>query len=157
MQVSDGDSLVTTARYSQVSRRKFPNEPFDVPRSFRHARGMDEQEKKRAAEHVLSVMAEKGRDEAWLVTMTGLDPQTVKTFLQGQTWPRTTKRQAIEGALDLAIGTIERAARDLIPAAPPGDPVERAIEASRLSRGNRHKLIGIYIDMLEEQDRRRSG
>jgi hypothetical protein len=118
---------------------------------------MDEGGKKRAAQYVAGVMADQGRDAAWLQAMTGFDNQTIKTFLAGETWPRTTKRQAIESVLQLALGTIERAALGLIEIEPEGDPVERAIRSSRLTRGNTNKLVGIYYEMLDEQDRHRAG
>lgn len=77
------------------------------------------------------------------------DPATVRTFLEGATWPRSKTRQKLESFS--GIKSLEAIARGEAELAPPGDPVEVAIERSALTRGNKHRLIGTYYDMLDEQ------
>ena len=114
---------------------------------------MNDEQKRRAANYVLRAMSQRGWDRVALTGEAGLDPQTVRTFLAGETWPQTSKRQAIEQALGMAYGTLELAARGILEPEPQeeGDEVERAVRRSRLTRANQHKLIGSYYDMLDSQ------
>lgn len=115
---------------------------------------MDEQGKRRAADYVAAAMEAAGFDESRLVTFTELDPKTVRTFLRGETYPKTPKRQAIEVVLELPLGSIERAAQGLhrAPATrPAGDPVEVAVRQSELTEDRQDTVLGFYKRQLREQ------
>lgn len=81
------------------------------------------------------------------------DVDTVRDFMDGSRWPRTPTRAKLEHAVGWPSGSINSIALGgNIPDSSAADPVEAAIEASALPRGKRHRLIGIYYDMLEGQD-----
>lgn len=112
---------------------------------------MDQKARARAVDFVLQVMSDRGVDVTTLSHQARVDPGTLRTFLDGQRWPWAKSRAAIEEALGIPSGAIELAARGILQERE-GDPVERAIEASRLTRANKHKLIAAYIDLLDQQE-----
>lgn len=122
---------------------------------------MDEEGKARAAAYVREEMARRGWTPERVADEAAVDVSTVRTLLKGERWPWTSKRNAIELALDLPQGSIELTATGLHEQKSV-DPVEKAVRESRLSRANQHKLIGAYFEMLESEpppasDERRSG
>lgn len=118
---------------------------------------MSAEEKRRAADYALRVMRDRGLgdDSRQLALRAGVDPSTVRTFLDGETWPRTSSRQAIEKALGLERGMLTFAAREAMPT--DRDPVKVAIEGSALTEANRLRLIATYLDMLDSQEGRGAG
>lgn len=115
---------------------------------------MNSDQKQRAANYVLVQMSQRGWDQGDLALRSALDPATVRTFLRGETWPQSKKRRAIEDALEVGRGTLELVARGVAGDFEPelkGDPVERAINESELTRANKAKLIGAYYEMLDGQ------
>lgn len=122
---------------------------------------INQEERRRAAEYVAQLLANRGWDVRRLAAEARLSPETVQTFVVGEdgirTWPQRPKRAAIEHALGLGEGSLEMVARLMVK--PPADeddemdPVERAIRRSTLSRANQHRLIGEYFTMLEAQER----
>lgn len=117
---------------------------------------MSAEERRRAADYALRVMRDRGLgdDSRWLAHLAEVDPSTVRTFLDGETWPRTSSRQAIEKALGLELGMLTAAARGGVPAG--RDAVKVAIEGSALTEANRLRLMATYLDMLDDQERRGS-
>jgi transcriptional regulator with XRE-family HTH domain len=109
-----------------------------------------------AAEYAAQAAARAGLSAAAVAQRANVDPGTVRDFLAGERWPWTSSRARIEKALDLKPGVLELIANG-VQLDPDADPVEEAIKASELTRGNQHKLIGVYFDMLEEQQHRGTG
>lgn len=113
----------------------------------------NEEGRKRAAELVLQALPNISVQS--LADRASLDPSTVRDFLEGTRWPHGTSRSRIEDVAGLPDGALEAAARNTYtPASDDVDPVEAAIEASDLTRSNKFKLLGIYVDMLEQQEER---
>lgn len=81
------------------------------------------------------------------------DPDTVRDFMEGARWPRTPTRIRLEKAVGWPAGSIDALMRgeQLAEDAEDDDRVVAAIEASRLTRANKHRLIGAYYDMLDQQ------
>lgn len=115
---------------------------------------LSEGQRRRAVDHVLRKMGELGWDRGQLIVEAHADPATIRSFLQGDTWPQTGTRQRIEAALGLSAGTLEYVALRQVDVEEEGDQVELAIKRSALSRANQHTLIGKYYEMLEAQERR---
>lgn len=108
------------------------------------------QQRQRVAEFVLRTMGEQGLDGAALTQASGLDAQTVRTFLRGETWPQTKKRTALEDALGLTAGSLELVSRGLnVTQREAEDAVEAAIRRSSLTRADQHTLLGTYYAMLD--------
>lgn len=116
---------------------------------------VDEAGRERAARYAVERLARHGWSPAELAMRAGVDPGTVRDFLNGERWPQQKSRTAIENALDLGRGTLELVARGIAGTDPEphGDAVEMAIFGSRLTRANQHRLVGIYYGMLEDQER----
>lgn len=112
---------------------------------------MDEAGRQRAARYTAERMARRGWGPGQLALHAGVDQSTIRTFVNGESWPWATKRAAIEDALGLGRGTLELVARGMVEVEEESDPVERAILGSRLTRANQHTLIGTYYGMLEDQ------
>lgn len=111
-----------------------------------------DEQKQRLARYVARRMAELGWNPARLTQEAGLDVATVRTMLNGETYPQTKKREAIEDALGVGRGTLDLMASGLLDEpAEEGDEVELAIRRSELTRANQHKLIGSYYSLLDEQ------
>lgn len=117
---------------------------------------MDTDGKRRAGAYFATQAARLGWSAAKVAEEAGIDAGTVRTFMEGESWPWPAKRQAMERAVGLELGTLELAARDLLPTAHV-DPVERAIQESSLSRGDRAKLLSLYYDMIDEQEKGATG
>lgn len=115
---------------------------------------MDQEGKRRAGAHLATAASRLGWSAARLAEEADIDQQTVRDFMEGRRWPWLAKRQAMELAVGLEPGTLELAARGLLPADEHVDPVEEAIQNSALTRGNKAKLVGTYYDMLDEQQAR---
>ena len=100
-------------------------------------------------------MTRHGWTPAELAVRAGVDPGTVRDFVNGERWPQTKSRSAIEDALEVGRGTLELVARGMYDPTPEpqGDAVEKAIFGSQLTRANAHRLVGIYYGMLEDQER----
>lgn len=111
---------------------------------------------KRAAAYVLQEMGAAGMDSLALIDRASVDPSTLRTFLDGETYPQTKVRTRIETALGVSIGTIDLAYRGMLNKGAE-DSVERAIEASSLTRANKLRLLAQYVDMLESQQGRGAG
>ena len=119
---------------------------------------MSEDGRRRAGRYAEKMLGERRKDRTWLVDMTSLDPATVADFLDGKRWPRTGSRNAIEAALGIDQGTLKDVADGWGQVDPGMDPVERAIEeSSTLSRGQKLRLRGLYVDMIEEQEASTTG
>lgn len=120
---------------------------------------MDEQGRRRAAAMYRRQMAAKGLGPGDVAALGGIpDPATVRTFAEGNSWPWAKTRAKLEEGAGLEPGSIDAAARDDGPATV-GDPVVVAIEAAPLSRGQKHRLLSLYFDMLDapsERERRGS-
>lgn len=114
-----------------------------------------EEKKRLVVEYVARKMAELKMSEADLTEAARLDPQTVRTFLRGETYPQAAKRGAIERALDVPLGSLELVGNRIVTIeSPQGDRVEIAIKESDLTRANQHTLIGTYYGMLDDQGER---
>lgn len=149
------NNVVVSRLVSRDSGRKFPLALFDVPQSFRDSSGMagmSEDARNAAVKYVYDAMAQAGMDEVALLVTAKVDAGTLRTFLRGDTWPQTPSRTKIENALGLPVGSMVLAARGQLDENI-GDAVERAIDASGLTRSNKLRLKAAYVDMLEEQER----
>ena len=113
---------------------------------------MDEAGRRRAGEYLAGQASRHGWSVARLALEAGLDPQTVRALIEGERWPWAIKRQAMEQAVGLEVGTLELVARGLL-GDEDVDPVEQAIQESELTRGNKAKLLGTYYDMIDQQQR----
>ena len=72
---------------------------------------------KRVRDEVLRQMAESRPpvSRAALAERSGIAPNTVSNFLNGKTWPQPAKLSALERALGLPVGHLERIARGETP------------------------------------------
>lgn len=115
---------------------------------------MDQDGKRRAADFAQKRLGQLGWSTAYLATRAGVSEDTVRDFLRADRWPWEAKRNLMEEAMGMPRGTLERVARDsAVTDVVDGDPVEVAIQESELTRANQHKLIGMYLEMLDEQQR----
>lgn len=96
-------------------------------------------------------MGEKRYSPMDLAERAGVDEKTIRTFIAGQTWPWTSKRAGIEEALGWQVGTLQAMVDGVYAGDPDIDPVQRAIEASELTRANKAKLLGMYYELLDGQ------
>lgn len=95
------------------------------------------------------------RSPQWIAEMAGIpDPATVRAFIDGESWPRSANRGKLETLAEMEPGELEAIARGETDGLG-GDPVVTAIEGSALSRGDRHRLLSIYFDMLDNPDQQR--
>jgi ribosome-binding protein aMBF1 (putative translation factor) len=119
------------------------------------ARRKTEDQRARAIRVVIKAMERRGWDRSDLAKMAKVDRDTVNSFLDNERWPQQPSRNAMEDALGLTRGAIELAASGMgdIKDKATGDPVERAIEASDLTRANKKLLTGQYFLMLDGQSR----
>lgn len=119
---------------------------------------MDETGRERAAKVYRQAMSQSGLSAADVAERGGIpDADTVRTFMDGLTWPWAKTRKKLEEAVGMEPGTLEAVARGDRDELEVGDPVVSAIERSALSRANRHRLIGTYYDMLDAQSGEVSG
>ena len=114
------------------------------------------EERQRVAAFLLSKMSDLGWDETRLIEESRRDRATIISLLAGTTWPQRPTREAVEKALGIQPGAIERArrAKGEVTGEPEGDAVEDAIRRSALTRANQHTLIGTYYGMLDQQQER---
>lgn len=156
-QVSDLNIVVVTGVSSRFFGQKFPKGMFDVPESFRNALAMNEEGRERAGQALADALAARGWNAVDLALHADIpDAATVRTFMAGGSWPWASTRARMERALGLEPGTLDRIAKGSSgrPSADGLDPVESAIEASpNLSRGQKLRLRGLYVDMLDDQAR----
>lgn len=96
----------------------------------------------------------KGWTQEHVADLIGTTARTVGNWERGETSPRNKL-----GALSEVYGPDLRviSTGQVFEVKNSGDPVERAIKGSRLTLSNQHHLIGTYHEMLEDQERRRSG
>jgi len=81
------------------------------------------------------------------------DADTVRDFMEGARWPRTPTRNRLEKAVGWPTGSIDAIMRgERVETTDTGeDRVVAAIEASQLTRANKHRLIGAYYDLIDQQ------
>lgn len=102
-----------------------------------------------AARAVEAAMGERGWDVADMVRGIGVDPGTLRDFLNGQRWPRTSTRGKIERALGWESGTI-RAIAEGVGQAPgarparPADIAELLATDPTLSERSREHIVNQY-------------
>lgn len=108
--------------------------------------------RERAAIAYRKAAAEAGLTPTELARRGGIpDVDTVRDFMDGERWPRTPTRAKLEKAIGWEPGTIEGISLGEPVTPTSGDPVVRAIEGSELNRANRHRLIGTYYELLDQQ------
>lgn len=117
--------------------------------------GMEQNGRLRAAEVYSRAVDELGLTPTEVARRGDIpDPDTVRDFMDGARWPQATTRAKLEKAIGWEAGSINALTRGEPPiSAAAGDRVIAAIEASALTRANRHRLIAAYYDMLEQQER----
>lgn len=113
---------------------------------------MDSDSRERAARAYR--LLTQGKDAAEIAQMAGIpDASTVRSFLNGMSWPRVGTRNRLEDAAGMERGELTLYARgDKVVEAADRDPVVAAIQASPLSRANKRRLELAYLDMLEERE-----
>lgn len=110
---------------------------------------------KAAGQFVSARMAASRLDAVQLAAAAEIgDPKTVRDLVDGVRWPRIGTLAKVEDALGLEYGTIAAIAAGAQPPSQ-GDPVEIAINGSTLTRAQKAKLLGMYYEMLDEDERRR--
>lgn len=78
-----------------------------------------------------------------LADLLGVTSKTISNWERDQHIPRAS------------LGALEKVFNE--PLAEQGDPVELAIQDSALSRADKHKLVGLYYDMLDGATRGQAG
>lgn len=126
---------------------------------------MDAEQRRRAGEAVARAMDEQGLTTAQLAEMSQVAPVTIRDLTSGKRWPWTSKRNAIEFALEWDAGTIAQIAKGHLSATGEVDPaellegheVDEALEVllrhSPLTRARRTRVMACYLAELEEQQR----
>lgn len=85
-----------------------------------------------------TAMARAGFDRQVVADAAGVKVRTVTNWTTGNTMPSPKERAALEGLLGEY--------------AKPGDPVEVAVRASRLTEDRQYVVLGVYKRELREQD-----
>ncbi len=65
----------------------------------------------RASQAVAAWLAERERNNSWLVAATGADPATIGDFLSGSRWPKLGNQGKIEKAIGWDAGTLNAVSR----------------------------------------------
>lgn len=112
---------------------------------------MNQQGMARAGEYVSEAMTAREWNAVDLAEAANIpDPSTVRTFVNGKTWPRSGTRGAIERALGLEAGSIERVAKSGRSVRTEDfDEVVAAIRRTALSRRDQAELELHYLNLLE--------
>lgn len=112
----------------------------------------NEEGRRRAASAVASAMASRGWNAVDLADAAEVpDPATIRTFLDGSSWPWGSTRSRIERALGLEPGQIEAIAKGRAPVAVAveTDPVVDAIRRSDLPRAAKAELEMHYYRLVD--------
>jgi transcriptional regulator with XRE-family HTH domain len=96
-------------------------------------------EKEDHGKALAAVMARKGLSRQDVADVAGVNVRTVTNWTTGKTMPSRAERETLRRYLGVYDDT-------------EGDPVERAVRASRLTEDRQYAVLGVYKRELREQD-----